>query len=321
MIAPLPPTLVKETLKALRGRRSQIILSEQMGYGFNQVYLLETGKRIAQWSDFEKICKLTQKSLAENLRRFFQYAEGEGVLPLLQFTLKSRKQKDVAKALEIPEARLSRWMRGKSEPPLMDAFRILHHVQTNFLEFLEAVVGEGKIESIQEAVKKRRSLMDTLYKLPFAGAVAPALQTKSYQNLKKHEPGFLAEHLGITFEEEVLALKALVEAGQVEIVNGKYELKNYSVNLSQDPDRFITICQYWSERAARTPKQRGQKSSFGYRVFGVTEEGRMRIRQAQIDYYNALTAIVKSEVPPYDHVIVINFQAFLPEEHKKPKSD
>lgn len=316
MQAPLKPTLIKETLRALRGKRAQSNLSRLLGYSFNQVYLWETGRRAVHWADFEKLCAVLKRPLHENLQQHFQIKE-TGIQNLLRSTMKSRKQKDVAKALGLPESRLSRWMRGISDPPLWEVFRILHFVHQNFPEFIDDLAGPGRIESLQPIIARHRLLRETLYDLPFTAAVAPALGLKGYLALKKHEPGFLADRLGISLEQETKALKALEETGQIEVKEGKYKLKSFYINTTQDRARFLAVAHYWSGRAAKLPKRPGQKSMFGYRVFGITESAIAKIRQAQIDYYNALTAIIRKEEGPFDHVMVINFQAFLPDEDSR----
>lgn len=310
----LDPTVDRELLRALRGKRAQSQLSKHLGYNFNQVYLWETGRRVIHWKDLENYCKALNRPLTKHLQNFFSIKQAASIAEILSISLRGRKKRDVAIELGVSPSKLSRWLSGFSDPPLREALLILEQVHLGFHEFLDVLAGEGRITSIQPRVRRDRALKEALLRFPFSGAVAPALGLASYQSLEKHQPGFLARKLGISLEEEEMALQALLSMDQVEIVEGKYRLKPYRVNLVQNKQRFLEICQYWSDRAARLPKRVGGKSLFGYRVFGASEQGFAQLRQAQIDYYHALSAIIKNENGPFDHVIVVNLHTFLLEE-------
>lgn len=310
----IPENIDREVLKALRGRRSQVQLSRLLGFRFNQVYLWESGRRAVHWGDFELYCKILKRPLYQAITRHFALPDSHSIHEVLVGSLRSLKKGAIAKELGIGPSPLSRWLNGRADPPLREVFRIFNRTHLNFLEFLDEVVGAGKLMSIQTAVTETQRLKNALYGLPIAGAIAPALELREYQELKVHRPGVLAKRLGLTLQEEEEALRLLQAAGQIEMQNGKYRLKSFRVTLTEDKQRFIQNCQYWSERAARIPKRVGQKSFFGYRVFGVSSEAYAKLRQAQVNAYHAISEILKDETAPYDDVVVINFQTFFPEE-------
>lgn len=307
--------LDREILRALRAKRSQSQLSHRLGYKYNQVYLWESGRRVIGWQDFVKICRTLKRPLAKALRDFFGVQEDLEIHQLLTLILKSRKKGETANSLAVTASKLSRWLSGQTDPPLEMVLRLFRMAYPNsFFEFVDFVAGPGLVTSIQNQVAKSDRIHKALFRYPFVGAVAAALFTKDYQRLKVHKPGVLAKQVGITIDEENAALEVLQATGEIELRDGIYKIAPFAVNLSTNREQFIRCSQYWAERAATLPKGPSQKSAFGYRVFSMNYQHLAKIRQAQVDYYNALTEIIKSQEGPYDAVMVINFQSFFPME-------
>lgn len=310
----IEPFLDQEVIRSLRGRRTQSQLSKVLGYKHNQLYLWESGRRTISWQDFCRICQVLKRPLNVAISDFFNIQNNQEIPVVLKLSLGKRKKGELAKSLGVTASKLSRWLTGRTDPPLIEVFKIFKIAYPNFLEFLDFVSGPGRVASIQGEVTNAHKIRSALFQAPFVGGVAAALFTKEYRNLKKHTPGIIAKHVGISLEEENVALNLLQAAKQIEMVDGLYRINSFSLNLVDDKKQFLRLAQYWADRAAALPKWGGQKSGFGYRVFCVNETGRQRIRQAQVDYYNAITEILKSESGPYDYVMVVNFQGFLPGE-------
>ena len=314
--------LALEALLALRGRRAQAQLSQQLGYSYNQVYLWESGRRGLYWTDFVALCQALRRPLAPAFTKFLSVPanpEPVAIAELLRNAVKPYRKGEISRRLGVTPSKLSRWLGAKSDPPLAMAFAILRIGHLNFAEFLDEVVGPGKVASLQPELERHRRLREALAALPFLGALAPALGLRDYVALPRHEPGFLAAKVGISVEQEQSGLALLCETGQAEVAeDGKYRLRNYKINLVQDPQGFRRITRYWAERAPRALDHEKLRSFLGHRVFGVTTAGYAKLRQAQLDYYNAISAILAAETGPPDQVVVVNFQTFLPEETASP---
>jgi transcriptional regulator with XRE-family HTH domain len=255
--------LALEALLALRGRRAQAQLSQQLGYSYNQVYLWESGRRGLHWADFVAVCEVLRRPLVPAFTKYFSVAaspEPVAIAELMRNALKPYRKGEISRRLGVTPSKLSRWLGAKSDPPLAMAFAILRIGHLNFAEFLDEVVGAGKLASLQSEVERHRRLREALASLPFVGALAPALGLRGFRR----------------------------------------------------------ITRYWAERAPRALDHEKLRSFFGHRVFGVTTAGYAKLRQAQLDYYHAISAILAAETGPADQVVVVNFQTFLPEEAVTP---
>jgi transcriptional regulator with XRE-family HTH domain len=312
----LPEHIDLELLRTLRGKRSQAHFSQILGYRYNQVHLWEMGKRTLDWNDFVHLCSTLKRPLTSTILKLTALQDELAIAKILSHGFRSHKKNELAKNLGISTSKLSRWLSGKSVPSLQESFRMMSLAYLNFADFLDEIAGPGKLRSIQPKVEESRKLSDLMVRLPYIGAVAPALALRSYRALKQHKPGFVAEAAGITLAQEEEALRVLREFGQIELKNGIYQLRHYKVNVMNEKERFHAACQYWAERAAKQTKWLGQKSLFGYRVFGITEAGYQKLRQAQINYYNEITEILAQDKSPPDHVVTVNFHTFVAE--KKP---
>lgn len=312
----LPKHLDREIVRAIRGKRTQSQFSRLLGFKFNQVYLWESGRRRIYWSDLELICSKLGFSLVQRLKEFFHLRDPESdkIHVLLSASIKGRKKGELAKTLKVTSSKLSRWLSGQSDLPLEAVLNVLALVHLEVLEFVDSVAGVGRIKSIEPAIARAKAVKQAMFSMPFVGAVGAALFTEEYKKLKAHRPGVLASMLGISIAEEEAALKALREAGQLELKDGVYRMAPYQVNLAHDRKQFLKCSQYWSERAAKIIPRHDPKNGFGYRVFAVNEDMVKKVRQAQTDCYNAITEILKNEDGPYDRVMVVNFHSFFPEE-------
>jgi transcriptional regulator with XRE-family HTH domain len=303
-----------EILRAYRGHHSMLWLSRRLGYSHNQVYLWESGRREFHWRDFENLCQRFRRPLHSAIEQYFVPEGSTDIGSLIRHSLKSGSKKEILKKFSISPSKLSRWQTGKSSPPFAEACEMLNFTKLNFLEFLDHVLGPGVCLSIQPALQQKRKAKKTLYQTAYLAALAPAVELKKYMNLKRHRPGVLARLIGITDKQEADGLRILTNAGITYLENGTYKLNTYRLNVTDDPNEFLKIADYWSKRAAEFRKTKGSKSLFGYRVFGISESGLKRLKQALFDYYDEITEILKDEQNEFDHIVAIPFQTLVLDE-------
>lgn len=127
--------------------------------------------------------------------------------------------------------------------------------------------------------------------------VLHALELEDYRRLPRHEPGFLAQRLGLSASEEESYLSALLAAGQVRDNGVRYEPTRIQVvDTRGDERRAAHLRRYFFELAlARVVA--GTPSASGYNVFTVSRADYARIVELQRGYYAQLRAIVAASEP------------------------
>lgn len=310
--------LVREVLVALRGARSQEELSRKLGYSFNQVYRWESGQKRVLWPDFVAICKAVKAPLKAAMGPLTVIEEGYDRAPAIVARLKGpRKVQHLAAELGVPRTTVSRWLSGKTEPPLPDMFKLMEHGTLAFLEFLAALVTIEELPSLKCLHQERMRARNAHYELPYLGGVKPCLGLRGYLELAAHQEGYIANALKISLEEERAALKLLEDIGEIKWNGTKYEAQQTRLDTRGTREGFSKLNRYWTSRAfgaIDACERGGQKSLIGYRVYSISEEGYQKIREAHIGFYNSLTAIIAADDKPREFIMTLNLHNYLPSE-------
>lgn len=303
-----------ELLTHFQKNHSMLWLSRRLGYRHNQVYLWKNNRREFYWKDFENLCDRFNLPLKEKIRVYYLPSGETGFASLVAHQIKGKIKTEIRVRYSLSPSKLSRWSTGKASPPFDLACEIFDFASICFLEFLNSVLGASSSPTIQKELKRRNQIKQALYRAEYIGALAPAVELKSYRSLKKHKPGFLAEKIGISIQEEEYGLKVLEDAGVLYFADGIYKLKSYRLYTGDSRDDFLKIIDYWSKRAAKINKQESVKSFFGYRVFGITSEGLQKLKMAQVNYYSEISQVLQGEPDDFDHIVAIPFQTLVLDE-------
>src|SRR4029077_8247337 len=110
---------------------------------------------------------------------------------------------DLAREAGFSRFAVSRWLKGVAEPRLPDFLRLVEATSLRVLDFVAAFADPSSMPSVAAAWVERQAAREAAFARPWSHAVWRALELSSYQVLPQHQPGFLAERLGITPEEEL----------------------------------------------------------------------------------------------------------------------
>ncbi len=135
-----------------------------------------------------------------------------------------------------------------------------------------------------------------------------ALELADYLALPAHEPGWIARRLGIAVEEEARCLELLRESGQATWGGTHFHPGIRALDTRLAPEIRRQLKAHWS-RVAAERIARGDPGQFSYNVFTVSRADFERVRQAHLDYFHALRAIVSASSPD-EVVAVANVQLF-----------
>lgn len=311
--------LGRELLRALRGKRSQRAFSRWLGYRTNVAYAWESGRRAPTAAQTLRVAQRVRVDVRGALRRFFPNpppwleqidpATREGVAALLSELRGGTRVSALARRSGLSRYAVSRCLEGETEPRLPAFLRLVEAASLRLLDLLAVLVPPEALPSLRahwDAQMTRRTLAQ---EVPWSQAVVRALELASYRALPAHRPGWIAELLGISPEEEARCLDRLARAGLVHWDGTHYaEERVTALDTRLDPEAGRRMRLHWAA-VARRQIERERPGQFSYNVFAVSRQDFERLRGMHLEYFRAMRALVAASGRS-ECVAVANVQLF-----------
>jgi hypothetical protein len=299
--------IAREFLRALRGRRSQAAFSRRLGYRTNVAYVWESGRAFPTAAKALVAARRTGIDLQAALRRFFKtppawlddtdLASPSGVAQLLENLRGRTSVMDLARATGKSRFALARWLRGDSEPRLPDFLLLVDKLSLRLLDWIACLIDPATLPSLERAWRELEAGRRSAYDLPWTQAVLRTLELTDYRALGKHRPGWIAERIGISSDEERECLELLAQTGQIALRRGRWELREVTaVDTRPDAEAEHRVKQWWS-RLALERLGNLESGLLSYNVFAVSESDLARIRELQIAYFRQMRGIIAQSTP------------------------
>jgi transcriptional regulator with XRE-family HTH domain len=294
----------KELVRALRGSRSQVALGRRLKRKSNVLHAWETGTRYPGTSDLLQLAQLAGRAPSALLNRFAP-CRGSTVPALVTSFLngaaRDRSRAELARVLGVNRNTLARWLTGETEPRLPQLLAFVAATTQRLLEFLGELVDPSQLPSVAAAYRDLEQQRSLAYTRPWSHAVLRALELEQYRALPRHVPGFIAARLGITLDEEQACLAALLQAKQVRRRAGRFVVARVlAVDTREDPAGNLALKRHWFGFASAELERRGigPEALASYNLFAIAEADLARVRQAHLDYYERIRAIVAESKRP-----------------------
>jgi Domain of unknown function (DUF4423) len=308
-------SLSSELLRALRGKRSQTAFSKRLGYRSNVAYAWESGRAWPTALDFFGILQRSGRKLEPALAAFVRVrtgASGEanmdltsarGVAAFLDDMRGRIAVVDLARATKRSRFAVARWLKGEAEPRLPDFLRLVECASLRMLDFIACFIDPNTLPSVAKPWRELETARRAAYEMPWSHAVLRVIELPEYRKLRAHEPGFIAERLGIDREEEVRCVALLLETGQLKR-QGKRLIPGaaLTVDTRSDAARSRQAKVFWTNIALERI-QAGAEGTFSYNLFSVSRADLERIRELHRAYFRELRRIVAASEP--DECIVL----------------
>lgn len=294
----------KELILALRGSRSQVALQRRLQRRSNVLHAWETGARAPAASDLLQLLSVSGRPPQPLLSRF---AVCRGASPralvtsFLNGLLRDRSHAELGRALGVNRNTVARWLAGETEPRLPQLLAFVAATTQRLLDFLSALVDPARLPSVAPAIRDLEQQRSLAYTRPWSHAVLRVLELEQYRALPRHVPGFIAERLGISLEEEQACLAALGRVKQIRRRGGRYRVARVlSVDTRDDPAGNLALKRHWFGVARGELERRGlgPEALASYNLFAISEADLVRVRQAHLDYYERVRAIVADSKRP-----------------------
>jgi transcriptional regulator with XRE-family HTH domain len=294
----------RQLVRALRGRHSQAAIQRRLKRSSNVLHAWETGIRYPRASDLLRLLQLSGRPPLALLNRFAPCG-GAQLRALaaswLNGLVRDRSQAELSRELGVNRNTIARWLSGKTEPRLPELLRLIEVTTQRLLDFLGEAIGPAQLPSIASAYADLQLQRSLAYSRPWSHAVLRVLELEAYRALPLHEPGFIAARLGIPLEEEEQCLALLLRAKQVRRRAGRlYVGRVLAVDTRADPAGNLALKRHWFNVAGRQLERHGVAADAlaSYNLFAISEADLERVRQAHLDYYERVRAIVAESKHP-----------------------
>ena len=307
--------VASELLKSLRGRRSQTGFSRWLGYSSNVQYLWESGRAFPRASRYFQIVEKTGRDAGAALACLYPHQRPAwlagknlgtpaGIAALLDDLKGQRSVLEVARATKQSRFTLGRWFKGEAEPRLPQFLQLLDALSLRLLDVLEGLVDPAELSSVAPAWHKLQAARRTAYEAPWSHAVLRAIELEGYREQSKHVPGWIAQRVGITREQEEQGLKLLAAAGQIRRRRGRFEAAEVlAVDTRRNAEQARQLRRFWAQEAVRRFDRRPD-AAFAYNLFSISHADLERIRALHRSYFRELRAIVAQSEPPQTVALV-----------------
>ncbi|MEM1418236.1 MAG: DUF4423 domain-containing protein [Myxococcota bacterium] len=311
--------LASEFLRALRGRRSQTSFNRRLGKRSNVAYRWEAGLRFPSAAEAMHVAARMGHDPVAALERFFaihlpgRALEGPPDDPAVAAGMLAALRGDLTLA-ELAERcgrsrhAVARWLSGETRVRLPDFFRVLQEGSHSLLTFLACFVSPATLPSAREEWERVQAIGDELRDTPEALLVFVALGLAGYRELSRHEPGYLASHLGLSLEQEETALAVLKRARVIRWNGRRWVLdRTEELDTRRYPDMVVPLKRYFAElaleRLAHTEANR-----FTWVLLGLDDEGLRELREAQRAFHDRVRALGARD-RRVEQIALVNLQA------------
>lgn len=299
-------TVTSELIRALRGRRSQTAFSKRLGYRSNVASAWEAGRAFPTAADFFGLLERLGRKPALVLSTFYRLPAGasahdlttpKGVAAFLDDIRGRTAVVDLARTAGRSRFAVARWLKGEAEPRLPDFLRLVESASLRLLDFLACLVDPTELPSLASAWRSLENARRAAFEMPWSHAVLRVVELSEYQKLRRHRPGFIAERLRISQEEEARCVELLLETGQLRREGARLRLgASLTVDTRGDRLRSQRLKAFWTSVALER-LQTDAEGTFSYNLFSVSRSDFNKIQELFRSYFREMRRIVAASEP------------------------
>jgi transcriptional regulator with XRE-family HTH domain len=313
-------TLAKQLIRSIRGKRSQVALARRLGYSSNVLYTWESGRRWPTAAVFFELCHRVKLDVPAIVAEFLgglppelagrDFSKPDAVATFLRSLREGATTVELSRRAGVGRVSVGRWLKGEAEPRLPDFLKFIDIASLRLLDFLAGFVEPDSLPEARQAWRLLEAQRRVAYGLPWSHAVMRALELEAYRRLKKHRPGWIAERLGLSLNEEERCLLALSDSGLIAKRRHRWVVTRIvTVDTRRNPEAGRLLKRHWADVGReRLPVLEPQEEDlFSYNLFTVSEHDWQRLRELHIAYYHELRRIIEASAPA-ERVALINLQ-------------
>lgn len=311
--------IIKQILKAIRGKRSQLALSRKLGFNYNQVYRWEKGLVRISWKEFVALCRGCKARVDEAFSAtYLNMSDAEDSASLVAALIGDHKLRDVAERSGYSRFLLSRWRAGKTTPSLEQVLDLWQIFDGRLIDFFSHLGIINELPSLNQMRQRQAAFNKLLNEFPYTGMILWILEAKAAKLALPQAAAMTAKALRVTTAEVSELLERLLSIGIIKVHKGHYSIVPSQIStLSLDSSTAKNIRRFWLQRALvalesyKTPPQKGDPL-FGYLEFNVNRQQLELIHNKYFDFYQEILNIVQQDKTGARETRVLSLQLFDP---------
>jgi transcriptional regulator with XRE-family HTH domain len=293
--------VARELLCALRGRRSKPAFSRRLGYASNIAQRWEAAVSWPAAPRFFAVCERVGLDVRAAMSRFLRRDPAflrepgltlpGGVAALLADLRGKTPIRELAERSGYNRFSISRWLKGAASPRLPELLCLVEACTRRLPDFVAELVDPERLPSLAEEWRALQRAREGVYTRPLSHAVLRALELPAPASAAA-QVALVARRTGLSVEQVASELEFLHAAGQIgKTRRGFRHLGKNVVDTGGQAQRALELKLTWS-RLALERLAAGAPGHVGYSLFSVSRADLRRIRQLQLEYVRALSAIV-----------------------------
>jgi hypothetical protein len=204
---------------------------------------------------------------------------------------------------------VGRWLKGETEPRLPEFLALIEACSLRVVDFLAAFVSLEALPALAREGQQLAAARRVAREVPWSHAVLRALELEAYSALPAHQPGWIAERIGLSAAEEERCLRLLESAGQISWQNNRWVTESAStLDVRQDPEATLSLARWCANLGTERLVSQGP-GQFAFNVFAVSDEDAERLSELQRQYFAQLRSIIVDSSPAR-RILVANIQLF-----------
>jgi DNA-binding phage protein len=297
-------TVAREVLRAVRGKRSQVLLSRRLGFRSNVASKWESGQRMPTASQvFEYARRLGRdpwealRTLNPNAAQALGTAEAPQLGPWLRALKGTQGFAAIAQRSRLSRFSVSRFLAGQSEPRLPQFLALLDAITFRLEDFIDAWLGIAQVPSLAARFARARAARDALFERPLCLAVMCLLDTVALNVPLTAQVATLASTLEQPIQTIVECLEILKQGGVVTLAE-RYELSGaLTVNAQSTPERERAVRSYWTKVVHERSAAPRALDLCSYNVFSIARKDYAQLQQLQREFYRGARALIAASEP------------------------
>jgi transcriptional regulator with XRE-family HTH domain len=294
-------------LKEIRGDKSALALSKELGFSSNKYHRWESGHAKLYWDDFIFICKFS-KNLNQKYFRDTTLYDGDllDVAHLFKYFVGDNFIPDFLKSIKVSKATYTKWINKESSPSVETVFKMFHYGNRTISSLLPTFSTKSKSE-IPQSLNNEEEKVSLWKRYPYL-SIGHFFVMQNL-DLDYHQmAGKMSSSLRIPINEVQHFILDLEFHGIIKKTpEGNYEpceQNDQRFSLSHQPETLKTIIHAMSNFSFNQIYRLDEISDKSLRI-GTTEifvpkEGVDELIEIWVESYNKINALSKKyeNTPP-----------------------
>lgn len=305
----------QQVLRALRGKRSQRAFSTRLGYRSNVACDWEAGRRFPSANATLRACEQLRVKVSEAFASFqvacapaLRAGKAFQIGAWLDALRGTTTIAALAQTSGFSRYAVARWLSGRAEPRLPAFLALVEAITGRVSDLVQGLVPIESVAELWPAHVRRAAAKRVAFDLPWTEAVLRVIETRAYQQLPAHEPGYIARRLGLSTQEETLALESLEAAGILERRDGRYrDLQPLTIDMAAPAADLQRLKAHWTRVCLARLERPEPRDWLGYNVVSVSASDVERIREVLRMAFREIRSLAAAS-SPVESVALLNLQ-------------